>query len=142
MGGFTASYITNDKLNVQLSESNIQQPMEVQGVLSIQDKRLTAYSVSAGASVNITASAVQMEGFTQASLVVTTGTSHNFDLKLLASPDGVAVIDNAIAQATPTGAGTNKYILPIKSPTDYLVIQITNNDASARTYDVWVRRTN
>jgi hypothetical protein len=113
-------------------------PVEQQGQLTPQNKEATAASVGAGATLTI--ATVNMDGYSDFGVSCIASASHNYALNVFCSPDGASKIGyfamqiNSTANQTKGGTGT--------AYANYIMVEIINNDAAAKTYDVWVRKMN
>lgn len=125
---------------VSLTGSDVQNPVEIQGVYTEQEKTLSAASVGAGGTVNFTSFPVNMAGFTEFGAVCVASASHTYTLNVLPSPDGTTTLGDPITSKAGTSSGRRLDVS--KSPCDYIVYQIINNDTAARTYDIWTRKMN
>ncbi|AIW03693.1 hypothetical protein CPT_Pookie8 [Bacillus phage Pookie] len=113
-------------------------PTEEQAKYTPQEKTLSALTVNAGITTNFTSNAIPMDGFTKLGAGVSS-TSHSFTAALLASPDGTTLIgDPAVSKSS---TSTSKHLVG-EMALNFAVIQITNNDAASKTYDVWTRKFN
>jgi hypothetical protein len=111
-------------------------PVEQQGQLTPQEKVATAFSVGAGSTLNV--ATVPMTGYTTIGYNSYANTSHTHTTIVWASPDG-AVKTGAVATLTAANQGRN---VIGDCAAEYAIIEITNSDATAKTYDVWARKMN
>jgi hypothetical protein len=111
-------------------------PTEEQRRLAVQTKEATAVSIGAGATLAV--AVVNLTGFTSLGYDSYASTSHNHATTIWASPDGV-LKTGSIGTATASNQGRN---LLADCPADYAIVEITNSDAAAKTYDVWTRKMN
>jgi hypothetical protein len=116
-----------------------QLPTQSQSQLTPQEKTLSSVTVNAGITTNFTANAIDMDGFCKVGIAVTATASHAFAIASVSSPDGSATVSNIATQASSTGWG--KHAVG-ECPTNYAMIQITNNDAATQTYNAWTRKWN
>jgi hypothetical protein len=113
-------------------------PVQPQEFLTPQEKILTAYSVSAGATANITANPLVMTGYTDMGLGIVASASHAWTASVLSSPDGALMMETLVTKA---GTSANK-TLTATTIMDYGILQIINSGAATYTYDVWFRKFN
>lgn len=111
-------------------------PTQEQSRLTPQDKVATAFSINAGAT--LTVATVPMSGYSALGYNSFASASHAHATTIWASPDG-ATRTGTVATVTATNQGRN---LLGDVSAEYAIIEVTNSDASARTYDVWARKMN
>lgn len=121
---------------VHLVGTDGQVPFEMQSQGTPQTKEGTALNVNAAATTTILS--VPVTGFNTAGVIINPSASHNYTLNIYASPDGVIKADKVHTSSATGGARS-----PIMDcPAEYLIIEVNNADAAAKTYDVWVRKMN
>lgn len=114
-------------------------PVEVQSQLTPQEKILSSVTVNAGITTRFISNIINMDGYARLGVAVHGDSSHNFTANILASGDGSTVAgDPAI---TKTGATFTKLLVG-EPGLNYAVLEIINNDAATRTYNVWARKYN
>lgn len=113
------------------------QNIVITGAKTITEHTLNNVSVGAGATFTFSGNPVDLQNFYEFGALCNANTSHNYNLTVFPSPDGVVAIGQ-IANTTSTSMG--KVINVTKSPGDYIIYQITNSDTVAHTYDVWTRK--
>jgi len=114
-------------------------PTEEQARYTPQEKTLVNVTVNAGITTNFTANAVNFDGFTGVGVVVIPNTTHNFGIAAVSSPDGALTVANIATQATSSNSG--KHVVG-DVPSQFVIVQIQNNDAATQTYNAWVRKMN
>jgi hypothetical protein len=122
---------------VHISSTAGQIPMQEMSRLTPQTKEATAVSVGAGATVNVSIS--DMDGYTDFGVSLVASAAHNYQATAFGSPDGSTVVYSGIVSES--GSGAHRKLIGT-SPLNYLAVQVINNDVSARTYDVWLRKMN
>ncbi|MFS0904130.1 hypothetical protein AB3N02_13835 [Priestia aryabhattai] len=113
-------------------------PMQMQEQLTPQEKTLNAVTVNAGITTNFTANAINMDGYTQLGVGLTTTNSHSFSVVAINSPDGSTTLEAAFSKARTALTASVQGAIAL----NYAVIQIINNDAATQTYNVWTRKFN
>jgi hypothetical protein len=124
---------------VHISSTAGQVPMQQMSQLTPQEKTLSSVTVNAGITTNFTANAIDMDGFCKVGMAVTATASHAFAIAAVSSPDGTVTVSNIATQAS--SAGWGKHVVG-ECPTNYAMVQITNNDAATQTYNAWTRKWN
>ncbi|AJK28075.1 hypothetical protein AVV20_gp08 [Bacillus phage Palmer] len=114
-------------------------PIEEQARLTPQEKTLNNVTVTAGGSMTFASNPILMDGFNTIAAGGSADISHSWTMFVLASPDGSftfgdPVINRASTSGTKAAAGTCFF--------NFAFIQIVNNDAATRTYNVWTRKFN
>jgi hypothetical protein len=124
---------------VHISSTAGQVPMQQMSQLTPQDKTLNGVTVTAGGATVFTASPIDMDGYSYLGIGGTTDLSHSWSLYAMPSPDGTNAFGDVFINRTGTNAtkaGTGQ------SPLNYVLLQIVNNDAATRTYNIWSRKFN
>ncbi|AGY47930.1 hypothetical protein Plant_8 [Bacillus phage poppyseed] len=111
-------------------------PTEEQARMTPQDKVLSAYSVSMGATVIVYT--VPMDGFTAVGFNLYGSTSHSHKTTVWSMPDGTTQT-GSLTSVDATTRGRN---LLVDCPSNFAGLEIVNNHTAAVTYDLWVRKMN
>jgi hypothetical protein len=111
-------------------------PTEEQARYTPQTKEASAISVGAGAALPV--ATVNMDGFTTIGYNSFASASHAYATTLWASPDGTTRT-GAIGTSTATNQGRG---ILADTTANFVIVEHVNNDAAAKTYDVWIRKTN
>lgn len=114
-------------------------PTQEQAKLTVQEKTLSNVTVGAGAATNFTANLIDMDGFTYIGIGAMADISHSWTINAFPTSDGTNIFTQAavVAASTSTSKGGAGICYM-----NYAVIQIINNDAATRTYNVWTRKFN
>lgn len=114
-----------------------QVPFQIASQYTPQEK--VASGVSVGAGAVLTVATVDLDGFTTIGYSSSATTAHAHATTLWASPDGTKRTGaiGTIGSVSNTGRG-----LVADSNAQYVLIEHTNNDVAAQTYDVWARKMN
>jgi hypothetical protein len=123
---------------VHISSTAGQVPQQMMSQFTPQDKVTSAYNVALGSSANVYVA--DLDGFAKVAVITNASASHDYVLTASYSPDGNLGIQTAAS--TKTGVSYSKWTPFLDAVTNYLIIQITNNDTVARTYDTWVKKLN
>jgi hypothetical protein len=123
---------------VHIAGTDGQVPFQLASQATPQERTLSSVTVSAGATTNFTANAIDMDGFTQLGLGLTTTNSHSFSVVVINSPDGSTTLEAAFSKARTALTASVQGNVAL----NYAVIQIINNDVATQTYNVWTRKFN
>jgi hypothetical protein len=133
-----ASSMETGVKGVHITGTDGQVPTQLASQLTPQEKTLSSVTVSAGATTNFIANAIDMDGFSQLGLGLTTTNSHSFSVVVINSPDGSTTLEAAFSKARTALTASVQGNVAL----NYAVIQIINNDVATQTYNVWTRKFN